>query len=127
MKLAFKSDFDWPKQLLLGKCAAQIRAQASMSSQPTSLIGLQRVPATLKRDEMRLRRHHALALCLSMISTQTPSAFVARDHALGQKSGRAAVFNLVRIIVLIACAYAGSTVAGMQFDPLPDSVPAFQP
>jgi len=31
----------------------------------------------LKRDEIRLNRHRALALCLSMISAQTRSAFVS--------------------------------------------------
>jgi hypothetical protein len=34
----------------------------------------------LKRDEIRLNRHRASALCLSMISAQTRSAFVAREN-----------------------------------------------
>jgi len=46
-----------------------------------------------ERDEFGMNRHRALDLCLSMISAQTRSAFVARekplhtfpDHALGTK------------------------------------------
>jgi hypothetical protein len=34
----------------------------------------------LKRDEIRLNHHRALALCLSLISAQTRSAFVAREN-----------------------------------------------
>jgi hypothetical protein len=34
----------------------------------------------LKLDEIGLNRHRALALCLSMISAQTRSAFVAREN-----------------------------------------------
>jgi len=45
------------------------------------------------------------------------------------------MFSVVRIIVLIACAYAGAAVAEMQSagltdslaDSLPDSVPVLQP
>ena len=40
-----------------------------------SLIGF-----TLKRDEFRLNRHRALDSCLSMISAQTRSAFVAGEN-----------------------------------------------
>jgi hypothetical protein len=36
--------------------------------------------AGLKRDDIRLNRHRALAFCLSMISAQTRSAFVAREN-----------------------------------------------
>jgi len=35
---------------------------------------------TLKRDEIWSDRHRALILCLSMISAQTPLAFVAREN-----------------------------------------------
>src|SRR5215475_72598 len=34
----------------------------------------------LEHDVIRWDRHHALALCLSMISAQTRSAFVAREN-----------------------------------------------
>jgi len=34
----------------------------------------------LKRNEIGLNRRRALALCLSMISAQTRSAFVAREN-----------------------------------------------
>jgi hypothetical protein len=37
------------------------------------------------------------------------------------------MFNVIRIIVLIACAYAGSAVAGMQAGQLPDTVSTAQP
>ena len=38
------------------------------------------VCARLEHDVMRWNRHHALAFCLSMISAQTRSAFVAREN-----------------------------------------------
>jgi hypothetical protein len=37
------------------------------------------------------------------------------------------MFSVVRIIVLIACAYAGSAIAGMQIAQSPDMAPALQP
>lgn len=37
------------------------------------------------------------------------------------------MFAVVRIIVLIACAYAGSAVAGMQSDPSHELSSVFQP
>jgi len=37
------------------------------------------------------------------------------------------MFNLVRIVVLIACAYAGSVVAQMQISQSPDAVSVPQP
>src|SRR5215475_8360801 len=44
----------------------------------------------LEHDVIRWNRHHALALCLSMISAQTRSAFVARENR----------FPLFRIMLL---------------------------
>jgi hypothetical protein len=37
------------------------------------------------------------------------------------------MFSVVRIVVLIACAYAGSALAEMQIAPSPDAVSAWQP
>src|SRR5215475_14619820 len=48
------------------------------------------VCARLEHDVIRWNRHHALAFCLSMISAQTRSAFVARENR----------FPLFRIMLL---------------------------
>jgi hypothetical protein len=37
------------------------------------------------------------------------------------------MFSVIRIIVLVACAYAGSAVAEMQIATSPDTIPVAQP
>src|SRR5215831_2266051 len=46
----------------------------------TKLITIPLTYQFLEHDVIRWNRHHALALCLSMISAQTRSAFVAREN-----------------------------------------------
>ncbi len=44
-----------------------------------------------------------------------------------KETREAVMFSLIRIIVLMACAYAGSVVAEMQMTPSPDTVSVFRP
>ena len=53
--------------------AQKVQNNPMHSSRDTEIIGL-------KRDEIRMNRHRALAYCLSMISAQTRSAGVAREN-----------------------------------------------
>jgi len=62
------------------------------SEMPPQLAARQlvQIPAQYLEHDARWNRHHALALCLSMISAQTRSAFVARENR----------FPLFRIMLL---------------------------
>ncbi|VIO76416.1 hypothetical protein CI1B_64210 [Bradyrhizobium ivorense] len=55
------------------QCAVIVMAGEAFTARP-------RIGRGLKRDEIRLNHHRALALCSSMISAQTRSAFVAREN-----------------------------------------------
>jgi hypothetical protein len=72
--------------------------------------------------------NRALTIVRKTVTTSFPNRAATRwCYPKAKNEGSAIMFSIFRVVVLIACAYAGSAVAERQSGYSPDPAPAFQP